>query len=132
MLHSPFAKVALCATGSAVAAMSLAGTATAVADPVPLPAAPERAAVSQLAPQLGGGKVHRGYATRTVRVHLRASVTSPTIGLIRRGSVVHLKCKIRTQGLPAQTWYKLAERRGWVNSRYIRTFDRIPYCRYLR
>lgn len=131
MLQSTLTKVAVCATGGAVAAMSLAGTATAVSETSA--AAPVRATVTQLAPEKGGGKVYRGYATRNVRIHQRASSNSPTIGVIRRGSIVQIKCKVRTQWIPGSTvWFKLAKRTGWVNARYIRTWDRVPYCSYLR
>lgn len=131
MLQSTLTKAAVCATGGAVAAMSLAGTATAVSDTTA--AAPVRATVAKLAPQKGGGKVYRGYATRNVRVYLRASSNSPRIGVIREGSIIKIKCKVRTQWIPGSTvWFKLAKRTGWVNARYIRTWDRIPYCSYYR
>ncbi|MCT2594631.1 SH3 domain-containing protein [Streptomyces sp. N2-109] len=135
MLHSRLSKVALCATSGAVAAMSLAGTANAVAEPAPAPApvAPEqRAAQSQLAQQQGGGKVRHGYVTRSVRVHLRPSTTAPVIGVIPRDSVIAIKCMIRGEMAPGlNTWYKLAKRTGWVNARYIRALDRIPFCNYV-
>lgn len=131
MLQSTFSKAALCAAGGAVAAMTAAGPAVAAADTNVV--APAKSTI-EIAPEKGGGKVHKGVAKRNTAIHVRPSYSSPTSGWLLKGQVVKLKCKVRTQQQPGggSVWYKLGHRHGWVNARSIHTFDRVPYCTHHR
>lgn len=130
MLQSTFSKAALCVAGGAVAAMTAAGPAAAAADTNVV--APAKSTI-EIAPEKGGGKVHKGIVKRHTRIHARPSYSSPTIGHLRKGQIVKLKCKVRTQWVGGSSlWYKLGHRPGWVNARYIHAFDRVPYCTHHR
>lgn len=111
MLQSTFSKLALCAAGGAVAAMTAAGPATAA------PTLPD-----------GGGKVHKGWTKRTTWVHKFPSHRAPKIDRLRAHTKVFIKCKVRNRGT---VWYKLAKRPGWVEASHIKTHSWIPRCRFL-
>jgi hypothetical protein len=110
MLQTTISKLALCAAGGAVAAMTAVGPATAA------PTLPD-----------GGGKVHKGWTKKDVWVHKHPSHRSPKIDKIRAHHKVLIKCKVRNEGT---TWYKLAKRWGWVDARNVKTHSWIPRCRY--
>lgn len=124
MVQSFLSKVALCAAGGAVAAMAVVGTASAT--PGAAPVAPRKSTDTMTAP-MGGGKVHKGYVEERKYIYRAPSFESRRIGTLHRGKIIKIKCKIRRGPV---TWYDLAKRPGWVTSRNVVVFDRIPYCRY--
>lgn len=111
MLQSTISKLALCAAGGAVAAMTAVGPATAA------PALPD-----------GGGKVHKGWTKKDTWVHKAPSHRSPKIDKIRAHHKILIKCKVRNHGT---TWYRLAKRWGWVDARNVHVRDHIPHCRWI-
>jgi hypothetical protein len=112
MFQSTISKIALCAAGGAVAAMTAAGPAAAVA----APALPD-----------GGGKVHKGWTKDDTDVRKWPSSYAPVLYTIDEHRVVLLKCKVRKDG---DTWYKLAKRHGWVNSDTVHVRSHVPHCRH--
>ncbi|MCF6522070.1 hypothetical protein [Streptomyces sp. JJ36] len=129
MLQSTFTKVAVCAAGGAVAAMAAAGPAAATAPTAPVPGAPNAPMSTELLPEQGGGKVHKGFTKRRTAIKSRPSRNSRTIGWIPRGRVIHLKCKVRGE-FPDRFWFKLAKRPGWVSSRTVVPLNHVPFCRW--
>lgn len=113
MLQSTISKVALCAAGGAVAAMTAVGPATAVA----APALPD-----------GGGKVHKGFTKERTDVHKWPSFDAPVISYIEAHRHIFIKCKVRKDG---DTWYKLAMQHGWVNSETVHVRGHVPHCRWI-
>lgn len=113
MLQTTLSKMALCVAGGAVAAMTAAGPATAVAAPT-LPD--------------GGGKVYKGWTTDDTKVRQWPSHRARVIDYIREHRKVYVKCEVRKGG---DTWYKLAKRSGWVNSDTVRVRGHVPHCRWV-
>lgn len=129
MPPSTLTKLALCAAGGAVAALTATGPA--LAAPQAAPATPGVSAATVLAPEKGGGgKVHKAFTLKKTWVYKRPSHQAPKIDRIGKNRIIHVKCKVRTQWGPHNIWYKLAMRPGWVNSRTVLVFDRVPYCRW--
>lgn len=126
MLNSTLTRIAICTAGGAVAAMTAAGPAMASETAA---SAPAKSTVNQPVAEQGGGHHHKGWVKKSTRVHERPSSRSDTIGYVRAGTVVHIKCKVKNRYTDA-IWYKLGKRDGWVPAANIRTWDRIPHCRF--
>ncbi|AXK31451.1 SH3 domain-containing protein [Streptomyces armeniacus] len=134
MLDTKFSKVALCAAGGAVAAMTAAGPAMAT-NSVPT-APPATSHSTEQLPKLGGsGKVYWGKVIARTGLKIRSgpSQSYRVIGVLHYGQTVKIKCKVNGQWINGNPrWYKLADGRwAWASARYIKNIGAAPeWCRY--
>lgn len=134
MLQSRFSKVAMCAAGGAVAAMTTAGPAMATQSSET--ATPVRATVESPLPQLGGaGKVYWGkvIARTGLKVRSGPSQHHKWVGSLRNGEVVKIRCKVNGQWIDGNPrWYKLYNGNYmWASARYIKNIGAAPhFCRH--
>jgi uncharacterized protein YgiM (DUF1202 family) len=139
VLDSKFSKVALCAAGGAVAAMTAAGPAMATnSAPSAPPAPPAQDTTYSPAdlPKLGGsGKVYWGKVIARAGLKIRSgpSQSYRVIGFLKHGQIVKIKCKVNGQWINGNPrWYKLADGRwAWASARYIKNIGAAPeWCHY--
>ncbi|MFR9674202.1 SH3 domain-containing protein [Streptomyces sp. TR06-5] len=134
MLQSTFSKAAMAVAGGAVAAMSVAGPATAVETTTP--AAPVKTGVESPLPKLGGyGKVYWGkvIARTGLKVRSGPSQHHKWVGSLKYGEVIKIRCKVNGQWIDGNPrWYKLYDGNYmWASARYIKNIGAAPhYCHH--
>lgn len=136
MLDSKFSKVAMCAAGGAVAAMTAAGPAMADSSAPAAPSVPAQSQSTEQLPLLGGqGKVYWGKVTARTGLKIRSGPSQKyrVIGVLRHGQIVKIKCKVNGQWIDGNPrWYKLANGQwAWASARYIENIGKAPHwCRH--
>ena len=136
MFQSKLSKLSLTVAGSAIAAVTAMGPASAANAVEPPQPVPNRSSVEAPTTDKGGGGHHyyRGkvITKKPLLVHKKPSTHSKVVGKLRPGANVAIACK--TKGKPVYGnpyWYKLAHG-GYVtaNPHFVKIIGKHPHkCR---
>ncbi|MCT2591785.1 SH3 domain-containing protein [Streptomyces sp. N2-109] len=136
MLESKFTKVAMCAAGGAVAAMTATGAAMANdTTPVPAPVPAKQSISAEQTPLVADARTYWGkvIARSGLKVRSGPSQSYRQIGFLKYGQTVKIECKVNGQWINGNPrWYKLKDGRwAWASARYIANIGAAPHwCKF--
>ncbi|WP_323376673.1 SH3 domain-containing protein [Streptomyces smaragdinus] len=68
-------------------------------------------------------------AKKSLNIRALPETSSPVLGSYAHGTRIDLWCKASGESIDKNTtWYKLANRTGWVTARYVKASGPVPLC----